>query len=84
MERIWVEVNGRVNYPVKACLVDMEENGDFDMECPIQKYCVSWFTIRVCAVGTKLVVSSWNEHTIPGCIYYTCINILHYFVSTRS
>ena len=24
---MWVEINGRVNYPVKACLVTLEERG---------------------------------------------------------
>ena len=66
MERFWVEVNPRVNYPVKACLVRIEENGAMNMESSVQKFCVSWFAIRVCCVGTKLVVEAWNDHPIPG------------------
>ena len=27
VERMWVEINGRVNYPVKECLVTLEERG---------------------------------------------------------
>lgn len=36
------------------------------MDCPHQKFCVSWLSIRVAAVGTTMAVESWNEHTIPG------------------
>ena len=66
VERFWVEINTRVNYPVKACLVKMEELGVIDMESSMHKFCVSWFAIRVCSVGTKLAVQAWNEHPVPG------------------
>ena len=68
MERIWVEINARVNYPIKACLVALEEHGDIDMDCPHQKFCTSWFTIRVATVGTTVAIQSWNEHRIPGIV----------------
>ena len=66
VERIWVEVNRRVNYPIKACLVSLDEHQVVDMDCPHQKFCVSWFTVRVACVGTNLVVQAWNNHPIPG------------------
>ena len=66
IERLWVEVNGRVNYPIKAVLVEMEENDEINMENNHIKFCVSWFTMRVANIGTRLFVSSWNEHRIPG------------------
>lgn len=66
VERIWVEINGRVNYPIKSCLIALEEAGDINMDCPHTKYCVSWFTIRVANVGTAIAVHSWNNHPIPG------------------
>ena len=31
-ERVWVDVNSRVNYPIKACLRDMQEAGEINME----------------------------------------------------
>ena len=66
VERIWVEVNSRVNYPIKTCLLDLEERGDLDMECNHVKFCVSWFAIRVASICTTLAVNSWNDHPIPG------------------
>ena len=65
-ERNWVEINSRVNYPLKSCLRDLEEVGDINMNDPVHKYCTSWFTIRVANVGTSAAVKSWNEHCIPS------------------
>lgn len=61
-----MEVNGEVNYLIKAVLVEMEENDEIDMDNDHVKFCVSWFCIQVANVGTKSFVSSWNEHRIPG------------------
>ena len=54
-----------MNYPVKACLVKMEE-GQIDMNNEVHKYCVSWLSIRVCSVGARLTVNAWNDHPVPG------------------
>ena len=77
VERCWPEVNARVNYPIKSCLIKMEENAVIDMDSPVHvhKFCVSWFTLRVANAGISLVVTSWNEHCIPGVVH---INILKY------
>ena len=40
-ERHWVEVNTRVNYPVKTALTWMQQNMVIDLDCPVTKYCVS-------------------------------------------
>ena len=66
MERIWVELNSRVNYPVKNALIDMAECGDVDMGNPLHKFCVSWFSIHVTTAGVKLMIKAWNRHPIPG------------------
>lgn len=74
-----VEVNGCVNYPIKSCLIGMEERGEIDMDCPYHKLCVSWYTIRVANVGTTLAVQSWNQHPNPGNVisYLDCCIYLH-------
>ena len=66
VERLWVEVNARVNYPIKSVLVDMLDNQHFSLDNGLDKFCVSWFSINVAAVGIQLFVASWNEHPIPG------------------
>lgn len=78
VERLWVEFNGRVNYPLKECLISMEERRDIEIDCPHQKFLISWFTIRVSNVGSTLAVQAWNEHPIPG--IYVSIPVANYDV----
>lgn len=66
VERFWGEINRRVLYPIKACLIALEEGGEINMESSGHKFCVSWFSIRVCHVGTRLAIQAWNEHPVPG------------------
>ena len=66
MERIWAEVNPRINYPVKAILVELMDSGDIDIDDSLQLFCISWITIRVLSVGVELFLKSWNNHPIPG------------------
>ena len=64
-----MEINKRVNYPIKKVLVDMQNTRIIETEDrrnPIHCYCVSWFSIRVANIGTSTVVAAWNEHPIPG------------------
>ena len=65
VERFWPEVNSRVNYPIKSCLIDLENRDVFDIDAAAHKFCVSWFTLRVANVGTTLCVNSWNAHSVP-------------------
>ena len=44
IERLWVEVNTRINYPVKSIL-EMENCGKISMANILHKHCVSWFAI---------------------------------------
>ncbi len=61
-----MEVNGRINYPIKAVLVDMLEKGEISLDDPNSQFCISWFVMQVANVGVTLFVSSWNAHPIPG------------------
>ena len=65
-ERIWPEINARINYPVKRVLVRLEGDGHIDMYCDVTRFSVSWVTIRVVAMPIKRFISAWNAHTIPG------------------
>ena len=70
VERIWPEVNARVNYPIKKCLVEMDNQMIIDMDDETHKYCVSAVTCLVADFGLQRVVRTWNEHAIPGNINF--------------
>ena len=66
VERIWPEVNHRINYPIKRLLLDMENNGEIDMGEETTKFCVSWITIWAMQGAVKDFIQAWNTHRIPG------------------
>ena len=66
VERLWVEINTRVNYPIKAVLIDMNEEGSIRLDDVVHCFCISWFTVRVANVGATMAVGSWNHHHIPN------------------
>ena len=66
VERIWVEVNTRINYPVKAALFELVERGLIDLGNELHKNSVPWFALNVIAPGINLFVACWNNHPIPG------------------
>ena len=61
-----MEVNSRVNYPLKSSLVWMQQNQLIDLDCPTTKYCVSLLTGILCQIGIQMHISAWNNHRIPG------------------
>ena len=76
-----MEINKRVNYPVKKFLVHMQNRRVIKTEDPANPthcFCVSWIALRVASVGTRLAIQAWNDHPIPGVfasneepLYYT-------------
>uniref|UniRef100_A0A7M5V8Y1 Integrase core domain-containing protein n=1 Tax=Clytia hemisphaerica TaxID=252671 RepID=A0A7M5V8Y1_9CNID len=66
VERFWVEMNGRVNYPLKTALVWLDNNNIFDINDEIQKYSVSRVSMAVAKYGAGICIRSWNEHHIRG------------------
>ena len=63
---MWVEINNRVNYPVKDALVKMVEQQMIDLEDSATQFPVSWVSMRVCQVGVSAAVGAWNQHRIPS------------------
>jgi hypothetical protein len=66
VERLWPEVNQRINYPVKMILVMMESSGELDLTNNRDKFAVSWVTIKVISQATTDFVQAWNHHRISG------------------
>ena len=44
----------------------MDNDQIIDMDCNVQKFCVSYVCCHIAAYGIQTVVDSWNSHTIPG------------------
>lgn len=70
VERIWSEVT-RVNYPIKAVLVEMIRNDQLNIDNNLHLFCTSWLSVKVACVGVQLFVESWNHHPIPGICCYS-------------
>ena len=66
VERFWVEIKSRVNYPIKRVIIAMQARDEIDLDSLIHKFCILWYTQRVAHVGTSMAVHSWNAHPIPG------------------
>lgn len=65
IERMWVELNQRVTYPVKTVVTAMDNQGHIDMNDTSTKYSVSAVLLQVCEVGMKRFIAAWNSHSIP-------------------
>ena len=63
---MWVEINARVNYPTKHGSVQLEENGEINIDGLQHKSCITWFTTHVTNEETTLAVQTWNDHPVPG------------------
>ena len=61
-----MEINTRVNHPIKTALVKFENNSVFDMANETDKFCVSWVSCQVASYGLQVCIRSWNSHPIPG------------------
>ena len=84
IERMWVELNHRVTYPVKRVVTSMENCELLNMSCTVTKFCVSTVLCRVCQVGMKRMIEAWNSHPIPrrgvpNTVYSTSPVLSHHF-----
>ncbi|XP_013421241.1 uncharacterized protein LOC106181414 [Lingula anatina] len=66
IERIWPEVNKRVNYPFKNAMIELVETEKISLDNNVHRYCMSTLLVSLCSIGVQRVVDAWNEHRIPG------------------
>ncbi|XP_038063019.1 uncharacterized protein LOC119733706 [Patiria miniata] len=66
IERMWPEVNQRVNYPIKGAPVELTDAEKLDIDDSLVKFCVSTLCLQLCEVGVDREVTSWNAHRIPA------------------
>lgn len=76
IERMWLEVNARVNYPLKTALVQLVDQEELDMEDNTSRYCLSNLTCQMARIGITNVVEAWNAHRIPGMINFILLAAL--------
>lgn len=65
IERIWVELNRRVIYPIKRAVLEIQDIGMIDMECSVTVFAVSNILMRITEIGMNRMIISWNSHFIP-------------------
>lgn len=74
VERMWVEVNTRINYPVKEALIMMLEHRQiFEFSTPL----------RAANVGVSHFLTAWYEHPIPGKASYHRVGRLYMQTSSK-
>ena len=66
IERMWVEVNQRVSYPIKCVLIQMTESNFIDLNNDACKYSVQLITSNVAKIGLERFISSWNAYSVPN------------------
>ena len=66
IERMWVELNRRVSYPLKRVLIEMTESNLIDMNDESCKYSVHFIASNVAKIGMQMFIASWNAHSIPN------------------
>lgn len=72
VERIWPEVNNRINYPIKEALVQLTDQEVINMADNITRFCTSNLACQLCQIGMERFVQAWNAHSIPGMFCSSC------------
>ena len=66
IERVWVELNRRVSYPIKRAVSSMVTRNIVDLDSEVVKFCVSTVLILLCKIGMERFISAWNCHHLPS------------------
>ena len=61
-----MEVNGRINYPIKLSLNEMSDTGEIDVvNSPVHQFVVSYVAKMLASHGAAVFIEAWNNHRIP-------------------
>jgi hypothetical protein len=66
VERLWVEVNRFVNYPLKTVLTPMVNDDEIDLNDPVDRYVISQSSLELAEIGRNRFVRAWNSKDIPS------------------
>ena len=58
IERVWVELNRRVSYPIKRAVSSMVARNMVDLDSEVVKFCVSTVLIPLRKIGTERFISA--------------------------
>ena len=64
-----MEVNIRVNYPLKNILNDIVRKDQINIANEQVKFRVSWILRNVARQGLHMFQELWNNHRIPGMMF---------------
>ena len=64
-----MEVNIRVNYPLKNNLNDIVRKDQINIANEQVKFSVSWILRNVTRQGLHMFQELWNNHRIPGMMF---------------
>ncbi|XP_048064222.1 uncharacterized protein LOC125278871 isoform X1 [Megalobrama amblycephala] len=65
VERMWPEINNRVNYPLKEALIQLQDQEAIDMEDSLTRFCTSNLSGQMCQIGINRFVHSCNAQRTP-------------------
>ena len=66
IERMWPEVNQRVNYRIKNALIEMVDADQLNMDDDLVRFCTSELCVQLSELGIKRSVDAWHAQRIPG------------------
>lgn len=83
VERQWVDLNSRVFYPIKRCLIEMEEQSEINLEQSMTKYATSAVSCSLVNIGVQRYIACHNNQHVQGW-FFKIVFAIFMLVSHRS
>ena len=81
-QRLWPEVNMKINYPLKCAINHIAENEDLDISDEILTFCFSWVILYSSVDAVNHLLNSWNHYRVPDPV--GCVSIENMLGTTRT